>query len=153
MAGGFGILVSKDAHTILPPLEFAYAASVVEKRGHEARIVDAPALEVGAQRVLKVASREKPDLIVTNTTSISLDNDLKICNDLKERLPGTLVCLTGAFASVMPEIAASVTGMLVFTATPSSGYLHTFTGNDLDLAPCARVHVTNPVVNVMIHHG
>jgi anaerobic magnesium-protoporphyrin IX monomethyl ester cyclase len=105
MAGRFGIRVSKDAQTLLPPLEFAYAASVLEKRGHAAKIVDAPALEFDAQRVLEVASKEKPELIVANTTPVSLNNDLNICNDLKERLPDTLVCLTGAFVSVMPETA------------------------------------------------
>jgi len=103
MAGRFGIRVSKDAQTLLPPLEFAYAASVLEESGHVARIVDAPALEFDKQRVLEVALGEKPELIIANTTAVSLNYDLSICNDLKERLPDTLVCLTGAFVSMMPE--------------------------------------------------
>jgi anaerobic magnesium-protoporphyrin IX monomethyl ester cyclase len=105
MAGRFGIRVSQDTRTFLPPLEFAYAAAVLEKRGQSCRIIDAPALGLDVAGVLEETTKEKPELIVANTTPISLKNDLAICNAIKERLSETLVCLTGAFVSILPEIA------------------------------------------------
>jgi anaerobic magnesium-protoporphyrin IX monomethyl ester cyclase len=104
MAGKFGILVSKDAQAFLPPLEYAYAASILEKLGHRVNIIDAPALGFNRQDVIDAVKKERPDLLVSSVTPVSLTNDLKICNDLKTILPDSLIALTGTFASVMPEV-------------------------------------------------
>jgi len=104
MAGRFGIRVSKTSQTFLPPLEFAYAASVLEKNGHVTRIIDAPPLGLGPEEIAAIVSDEGSDLVVTNTTPISLEYDLRFCNNIKEQAPRTLVCLAGAFVSVLPNI-------------------------------------------------
>jgi len=104
MAGRFGIRVSKTAQTFLPPLEFAYAASVLEKNGHVAQIIDAPSIGLGSEEILTAVSKEKPELVVTNTTPISLEYDLKFCDAIKEQSPKTALCIVGAFVSVLPNI-------------------------------------------------
>lgn len=105
MAGRFGIRVSNDARVVLPPLDFAYAASVLEKSGYFSKIIDAPAQGLGVQGVLDEISMEKPDVTVINTTPVSLKNDFEISNMIKEGASETWVCLAGSLVSILPEIA------------------------------------------------
>ena len=105
MAGRFGIRVGANARGVLPPLDFAYAASVLEKNGSSAEIIDAPALHLDVQEVLEELSKEKADMIVMSTTPVSFKKDLEISDLIKEKSPDTLVCLTGSLVSILPEIA------------------------------------------------
>ena len=104
MAGRFGIRVDTNARGVLPPLDFAYAASVLEKNGFTSEIIDAPALDLDVQEVLDELSKEKADMIVMNTTPVSFEKDLEISGLIKEKSPDTLVCLTGSLVSILPEI-------------------------------------------------
>lgn len=107
MAGRFGIRINSSAQGVLPPLDFAYAASVIEKNGFLAEIIDAPAIRLGVREVLQHISEEKADLIVMNTTPTSFKNDLKIIDLIKGKSRDALLCLTGTFVSILPEIALS----------------------------------------------
>ncbi len=111
LAGRFGIRVRTVDPVVLPPLEFAYAASVLEKNGYEFEIIDAPALDLNVQGVLKKLLESGADLVVINTTPTSFKNDLEICGLIKGKLPETWVCLTGPFVSVFPEIALNDSGV------------------------------------------
>lgn len=104
-AGKFGAKISPG--TVFPPLDFAFSAAVLEKNGYEFEIIDAPALNLDVQRVLKNVSKDEPRLIVVNTSAVSLTNDLKIACLIKERSPNSWVCVTGSLLSVMPEVALS----------------------------------------------
>jgi radical SAM superfamily enzyme YgiQ (UPF0313 family) len=105
MAGRFGIRVEANTGAVLPPLDFAYAASILEKNGFTSQIIDAPALHLDVQEVLEELLKEKADMIVISTTPVSFKNDLEISDSIKEKLPDTLVCLTGSLVSILPEIA------------------------------------------------
>jgi radical SAM superfamily enzyme YgiQ (UPF0313 family) len=102
-AGKFGIRTTWQV--LLPPLDFAYAASVLEREGYCFEIIDAPALGMSTQEIIDRILKDKPDLIVMNTTPISLNEDLQICGSLKEKAPNICICLTGSFVSALPEIA------------------------------------------------
>lgn len=103
-AGKFGTLAPRG--TVFPPLDFAYAAAVLEKNGYEFEIIDAPALNFDVHRVLARVSSE-PIIAVVNTSAISLTNDLKVASLIKEKSPESLVCVTGSLPSVMPSVALS----------------------------------------------
>lgn len=102
-AGKFGIRVTHK--TVLPPLDFAYAASVLEKNGYRYEIIDAPALNLGVQEILKNLSGSEPDLIVMNISAVSLIEDLKIAELVKKTTPKSKLCVTGSLFSVMPDLA------------------------------------------------
>lgn len=90
-AGRFGVESFK--YDLLPPLNFASAASVLEKEGFEVEILDCSALNFNLQRLLKKTSEINPDLIIVNTAGISKENDLGVAAKLKEK--------TGKFTGVI----------------------------------------------------
>lgn len=93
--------------TVFPPLDFAYAAAVLEKNGYEFELIDAPALNLNVHRLLERVSIDEPTLTIINTSAISLTTDLKVASLIKERSPDSLICVTGSLPSVIPEVALS----------------------------------------------
>jgi radical SAM superfamily enzyme YgiQ (UPF0313 family) len=79
--GRFGVKSFK--YDLLPPLDLAYSASLLEKNGFEVEILDCPALGIKKSRAIKKISKKNPDLIIVNTSGISQSNDLNFAADLK----------------------------------------------------------------------
>ncbi len=81
----------------------AYATAVLEKAGIEARLYDFPALEWGRQEYEDLIDREKPQYVVLDSTTPSLDSDLECGRIAKERSPGCRVIMVGPHASALPK--------------------------------------------------
>lgn len=75
--------VAARGGTLYYPIWLAYATGVLEKEGHEVRLVDAPAWKWDIEKVEKDAKKFNPDLIVVDSNFSSLRNDTKIANSLK----------------------------------------------------------------------
>jgi len=105
--GKFGIIqqsVSTFQYDLLPPLDLAYSASLLEKNGHEVRIIDSPALGLDSSQVLGMIINERPDLVVINTSGVSIDEDLSFAENVK-KATNKLVAVTGMYVTLFPEIA------------------------------------------------
>ena len=104
--GRFGIvkkaLPFKD--DILPPLDLAYSASLLEKNGFDVNIIDSPALSLSPSKTLKMVKKENPDMIFISTSAVSIDSDLTFVNNLK-KINDSIVAVTGSYLTVRPEIA------------------------------------------------
>jgi len=104
--GRFGIvkraLPIKD--DILPPLDLAYSASLLEKNDFDVNIIDSPALSLNPSKTLKMVANEKPDMIFVSTSAVSIDSDLNFANNLK-KITDSFVTVTGSYLTVRPEIA------------------------------------------------
>jgi len=72
------------------PFFLAYAASLLKKEGLEVKLIDSLALELPASDFLRVVCQEAPDLLVAETSTPSLWNDLALLKKLPADLPVAL---------------------------------------------------------------
>ena len=82
------------------PDYLAIATAVLEKEGHEVKLLDAAALNIELEGVRKIAEEFKPDLSVIHTTTPSIYNDIKHAEMLKDL--GSTTVLIGQHASALP---------------------------------------------------
>lgn len=79
-----------------PPMEECESAAAVRAAGAQPFVIDAPAEGLSPDDVLARAAEIRPDLIAITVTFGTLDDDLSFAARLRERLPGTAVCVRGA---------------------------------------------------------
>ncbi len=89
--------------TLYYPLWLAGAAGVLADRGFPVDLVDAPADGLGIEEVIKRAREFSPRLIVLDTSTPSIFNDVEIGAQLKKALPGAFTVLVGTHVSALPE--------------------------------------------------
>lgn len=89
--------------TLYFPIWLAYAVGVLEEAGHEVTFTDAPARGLKREAVLAMAASLKPGLVVMDTSTPSIDNDLALCAALKEVCPDTFIVLVGTHVSALAE--------------------------------------------------
>ena len=85
--------------TLYYPIWLAYATGVLEKAGHECRLVDAPARDHTLDECLQMAEDLRPGLIVVDTSTPSIRSDLEAAKALKAQHPDATVVLVGNHAS------------------------------------------------------
>jgi radical SAM superfamily enzyme YgiQ (UPF0313 family) len=89
--------------TIYFPIWLAYCAGVLEKAGHDVTLTDAPATGLELQDILQQAATMKPRLVVLDTSTPSIRNDLNVASELKKVLPDSFIVLVGTHVSAMTE--------------------------------------------------
>jgi len=94
--------VTARGGTLYYPIWLAYAAGVLEKIGHEIRLVDAVAWRWDKNKVLEDARKFKPDLVVLDSNFSSLQNDIEVATLVKENT-GAISVIVGPPASQFPE--------------------------------------------------
>lgn len=104
--------VTKSA-TVYYPLWLSYAAGVLDKRGYELKIVDAPAKRYKKQQTLDMIKEYNPGLIVIDSATGSIENDLDFAKHIKKALPNAKTCFVGTHVSatvseILPRDAAFV---------------------------------------------
>ncbi len=87
--------------TIYYPLWLAYATGVLEKEGHNCRLVDAPASGKDLQEVKRIARRFKPEMLVCDTSTPSIYNDVQVVEQLKKG-QDFFAALVGTHPSALP---------------------------------------------------
>lgn len=85
--------------TVYFPLWMAYAAGVLDKHNYVIKIIDAPAVGLSKTETYEQIERFKPELIVADTSTPSIENDLEYLKKVKEKLPKVKICLVGTHAS------------------------------------------------------
>ena len=88
--------------TLYYPLWLAYATGVLEKAGHEVRLIDAPAFDYSKEEVCRIIESFEPRLVVVDTTTGSIQNDLEVAAAIKAR-SGAFIVLVGTHATALPE--------------------------------------------------
>ena len=84
------------------PIWLSYTAGLLEKEGHNVRLIDAPAWDWNLENVKEDAKKFKPDLIVAESNFQSLSNDVEITKGIKTEMNAVSV-LVGPPASQFPE--------------------------------------------------
>jgi radical SAM superfamily enzyme YgiQ (UPF0313 family) len=84
------------------PFFMAYADSLLKKENKGSKIIDAIAERMDSEALFKEVLLYGPQLIVTETSTPSFENDISILKELKERLPLCRIALCGPHASAFP---------------------------------------------------
>ena len=91
--------VTKSA-TIYFPLWLSYATGVLDKEGHNVKIVDAPAKCLSSDETMKIIKEFGPEFIVIDTSTASIESDLEFASKIKKEFSNVTICLVGTHASV-----------------------------------------------------
>lgn len=109
--------------TIYFPLWLSYAAGVLDKCGHELKIIDAPTKCLSKEDVLKQIKEFTPALVVIDTSTPSINSDLAFTKSIKETLPDVKTCLVGTHATAcVAEILPKCSSYVDFIARHEYDY-------------------------------
>jgi radical SAM superfamily enzyme YgiQ (UPF0313 family) len=89
--------------TMYYPYWMAYATGVLEKHGFDVRFFDAPAAGWDYPETERKALEFKPNLLVLDTSTPSIHNDIKVLDMLKEKLPDVTCVMLGTHATAMTD--------------------------------------------------
>ena len=85
------------------PIWLAYATGVLEKAGFGVQLVDAPARGFDLKVVLQQIDEFKPRLVVLDTSTPSIDNDLRIAESIHAKIPKAYIVLVGPHVTALPD--------------------------------------------------
>lgn len=94
--------VAARGGTLYYPIWLSYATGVLEKAGHEVRLIDAIARHWDLDRVRSDAKEFSPDLVIIDSNFSSLSNDCNVASSLKDDTEAVSV-LVGPPASQYAE--------------------------------------------------
>jgi len=84
------------------PIFLAYATGLLEKNGHEVKLVDASAENLSQESILKDIKNFKPDITAMYITWDSLENDIKIAKQIKQ-ISKCKIVFIGPWGSAYPK--------------------------------------------------
>jgi radical SAM superfamily enzyme YgiQ (UPF0313 family) len=85
--------------TIYFPLWLSYATGVLDKAGHEIKLIDAPAKSMKNEETLEMINSFAPSFVVIDTSTPSINSDLAFAKSIKAILPTVRICLVGTHAT------------------------------------------------------
>jgi len=122
------------------PFWLAYTAGLLDQSGFEILVIDAPADGYNLNQTIEKAAQFKPKLIVIDTSTPSIFNDIKVAKALKKSLNNTYIALVGTHVSALPEETLKLSDKI--DAVAKGEYDYTIK----DLADC--LDKNNDLVNV-----
>jgi radical SAM superfamily enzyme YgiQ (UPF0313 family) len=99
LMGGFGMAVNPGL--LYPPIELAHVATVLEQGGFEVVLHDSDALGLDVERARDAILALKPDLVCVDSSSTSLDQDLRLCREVRAG-SGAPVAILGSQVTYTP---------------------------------------------------
>jgi anaerobic magnesium-protoporphyrin IX monomethyl ester cyclase len=89
--------------TVYYPIWLCYAAAAVEQGGHEIKVIDSCANQYNLEVTLNMVNEFKPDIVIEDTSTASIHEDVRTAEEIKKIFPNTLICLMGTHPSSLPE--------------------------------------------------
>ncbi len=89
--------------TLYYPIWLAYAVGALQQDGHQVSFIDAPAKGWDRDATLEHARSFNPGLVVLDTSTPSLVNDLEVADLLKTELPGCFFLAVGTHVSACAQ--------------------------------------------------
>lgn len=84
------------------PLFMGYAAGFLKKHGYEIGILDGVPVDMPEEEFIERLKEEKPDIIVIETVTHSIEHDLKFYTEVKSIIKGVRLILVGTHATTFP---------------------------------------------------
>ncbi|KPL07119.1 hypothetical protein AMJ86_05805 [bacterium SM23_57] len=94
--------------TLYYPIWLAYAAGVLLQDNHDVLLLDAPAEDIDLDTVQDRVRSFQPQVIIVDTSTPSIHNDVEAIKTLKEIYPDVFVVLVGTHVSALPEETLSM---------------------------------------------
>jgi radical SAM superfamily enzyme YgiQ (UPF0313 family) len=88
--------------TFYYPYLLAYATGVLEKTGHTVKLIDAVARGWTRERTTEFARQFSPGLVVIDTSTPSIKNDVEVAEAIKEAVPSAHINLVGTHPTNLP---------------------------------------------------
>jgi anaerobic magnesium-protoporphyrin IX monomethyl ester cyclase len=88
--------------TLYYPIYLSYATGVIEKEGFQVKLIDAVAMDLDIKDTVKIIREFQPHLVVVDTSTPSIYNDIKVIEAIKEVSHAFLV-LVGTHVSALAE--------------------------------------------------
>ena len=88
--------------TLYYPKWLCHSAGYAEKMQHKVDVIDAPADEYSVSYVIDRIESFGSKLLVCDTSTPSILNDLKVCEQIKMSIPGIFILMVGRHVSAMP---------------------------------------------------
>ena len=89
--------------TLYYPIWLAYAAGVLDQAGFDVQLIDAPAANLSLEHIGNELRSHTQDIIVLDTSTPSIQNDLRVAKHIKSVSPDTLIILVGPHVSALPD--------------------------------------------------
>ena len=89
--------------TVYYPIWLCYAAAAVEQGGHEINVIDSCANQYNLETTLNMVNEFKPDIVIEDTSTASIHEDVRMAVEIKKILPNTFIGLMGTHPSSLPE--------------------------------------------------
>lgn len=89
--------------TLYYPMWLAYAAGVLEENRFHVGLFDAPARGYGIDFIKEQMRKRKPRLVVVDSSTPSIKNDICAAESIKSANPDSFVILIGRHVSALPE--------------------------------------------------
>ncbi|MEE8185123.1 MAG: radical SAM protein, partial [Thermodesulfobacteriota bacterium] len=89
--------------TFYYPYYLAYATGVLEKEGFDIRLIDAVAKDWSREDTVSYAKKFDPDLVVLDTSTPSIYNDVGVACEIKEAVSHVHINLVGTHPTNLPE--------------------------------------------------
>jgi radical SAM superfamily enzyme YgiQ (UPF0313 family) len=118
--------------TLYYPIWLAYACGLLEKNGHEVLLVDSCAEKLDIDTTVARVDDFQPDLVVVDTSTPSIAEDVHSAALLKETRSTPFVCLVGTHPSSLPDEVMAMDARIDCIA------LREYDQTLLDLAGCLR---------------
>lgn len=98
--------------TLYYPIWLAFVSGVLEDAGHEVKLVDACADCLDRDAVFNLTRDFSPDLILLDTSTPSIINDVEIGGLLKGFCPTAVIALMGTHPTALPEDTLNMDGRI-----------------------------------------
>ena len=89
--------------TLWPPISLATMAAVLERDGHDVRIIDAGATAYSRERLLRDLSASPPGAVIWSTGTPSIADDLMLANEIKDVDTRIHTAVFGTHVTVVDE--------------------------------------------------
>jgi anaerobic magnesium-protoporphyrin IX monomethyl ester cyclase len=108
--------------TLYYPMWLAYATGVLEAKGYPVKLLDAPARGLSLDEIVPIVEKFKPALIVLDTSTPSIYNDVQVGESLKGKVPNTKIVLVGPHVSATAEETLSISNQIDMVARGEYDY-------------------------------
>ena len=96
---------SEKVSSIIHPLGLAYIAAVIREEGFEVNMLDAEALDLGDEDILKNIGNYDPAVIGFSAKTPGINKVFNLCSKIKEQFPLKKIVLGGPHPTALPEEA------------------------------------------------
>ncbi|MBM4328960.1 MAG: radical SAM protein [Deltaproteobacteria bacterium] len=134
--------------TLYYPIWLAYATGVAEQAGHRCCLIDSPADDLDLDAVMVRLNGFVPDLIVLDTSTPSIYNDVAVADRMKSEFPEAFTMIVGTHPSALPEETLALSGTIDAAAVGEYDY----TVRDVAATLEAGNHLTQ-VPGIVVREG